>query len=92
LEQVSSYLKDQKWFAGENLTYADFAVYDLFYTLKLFNAKSIKAFNNLAAFVDRFEALPQIKAYNESDRALLWPCTARMCMWGGEDMPFPGKK
>jgi len=91
LQQLSDFLGDHTWFAGANVTFADFTMYDLLAQLKLWTPSSF-THQNLNDYLLRFEALPRIAAYMKSDRATLWPLFLPIAPWGGKNMPNPLKK
>ena len=70
LRPFSAFLGDRKFFASDEVTLVDFRCYELFKVLTIFSLESFEEFPNLVAFVKRFEDLPKIKAYMESDRCV----------------------
>ncbi|XP_029974072.1 glutathione S-transferase Mu 3-like [Salarias fasciatus] len=84
LGQFSTFLGDRKWFAGDEITFVDFIMYELLDQHKLFDANTVSKFKNLSDFLDRFEALDKIKAYLKSDKYIKTPINNRMAKWGGK--------
>jgi glutathione S-transferase len=68
LRPFSVFLGSRNFFASNDVTLVDFRTYELMKVLTLFSPESFADFPNLVAFVERFERLPAIKAYMESDR------------------------
>ena len=69
---------DRQFFAGEFLTFPDFVMYELLDQHRMLAPDQIKAHKKLDTFVDRFEALPKIRAYMESDRYRKGPINNKM--------------
>ena len=59
---------EEPWFAGKNITFVDFHMYELLVQHSKWAPEVLAQFKNLSAFVKRFEELPQIKAYMDSSR------------------------
>ena len=68
LKPFSDFLGSKKFFVSDEITFVDFHMYEVLDVLKTFSPKSVEEFPNLVAFLKRFEEIPQIKAYMESDR------------------------
>ena len=68
LKPFSDFLGSKKFFVSDEITFVDFHMYEVLEVLKKFSPKSFEEFPNLLAFLTRFEEIPQIKAYMESDR------------------------
>ena len=56
----------QKFFCGDAVTYADFAVYTILDLVRLVEPGVVSQHNNLAAWMARVEQLPGVKQYLES--------------------------
>ncbi|KAK2175499.1 hypothetical protein NP493_728g01075 [Ridgeia piscesae] len=67
LKQFEVVLGDNPWFLGEKVTVVEFHVYELLTKLVVLEPKCLDNVPKLKAFVDRFENLPEIKKYMESD-------------------------
>jgi len=89
---MSDFLGERPFVGGKDLTFADFSVYDVLYQLNLFTPEHFGQFANLKAYLERIEALPAIKAFNASERAIRWPLTGPMAQWGTIKMECPAQK
>ena len=56
----------QKFFCGDAVTYADFAVFTILDLVRLVEPGVVSQHNNLAAWMGRVEQLPGVKQYLES--------------------------
>ncbi|CAE1296455.1 GST [Acanthosepion pharaonis] len=81
LELFEKYLADKTWFAGNEITFVDFVMYELLDQHKLFDAKLLSSKPKLTAFLDRFEALPQIKAYMATPCFMARPVNNKSANW-----------
>ncbi|CAG0904832.1 unnamed protein product [Cyprideis torosa] len=68
LQRFSDFLGDNKWFAGENITFVDFIMYELLDQHQAFHSECLNNFKNLKDLLHRFESIPQIKKYMDSDK------------------------
>ncbi|KAK6177389.1 hypothetical protein SNE40_015498 [Patella caerulea] len=73
LESFEKYLGDKQWFAGDNITVCDFPMYELLDQHLLMSPGCLDKFPKLQAFLKRFEAIPQIKAYMASPKFIKRP-------------------
>jgi len=89
LEQLSKFLGQQAWFAGPNLTWIDFVLYELLEAHRLFSEDIFQHFANLGAFLKRFEAIPAVGRYQHSQRCTMWPINDNMAKWGTVTDPNP---
>merc|ERR1712168_58553 len=78
LKPFEDFLGDNPWFAGKNITFVDFHMYELMYQNAKLAPEVLAKCEKLSAFVKRFEDLPQIKAYMESPRYVKMPFNNRM--------------
>ena len=62
------FLGERQYFCGATPTFPDFHMYELLVQHRMLAPDQINSHTKMAAFIDRFEALPKIKAYMESDR------------------------
>jgi len=82
LEQFNTFLESKDWFAGgKNPTICDFHMYELLDQHRLMRPESVEKYPKLVAFLNRFEALPAIKAYMASDKFLKRPCNNKSGGW-----------
>ena len=80
-QQLSAYLGSKPWFLGDRITYVDVMAYDMLTNWLELEPKIIDGADNLRRLVERFEALPNIKKYMESDR-FIRPINAHMASFG----------
>jgi len=66
-------IKDDKWMAGEDITYVDFLAYEVLYHITVYDPKSLEKFPKLQAYLKRVEGLPAIKAYMAGPNFLKGP-------------------
>eukprot|EP00002_Diphylleia_rotans_P013106 TRINITY_DN254_c0_g1_i2.p1 TRINITY_DN254_c0_g1~~TRINITY_DN254_c0_g1_i2.p1 ORF type:complete len:121 (+),score=30.22 TRINITY_DN254_c0_g1_i2:639-1001(+) len=83
LKGLSQCLKGS-WFAGENLTFADFLVYEYLDKILILQPSALDSFSNLKEFHQRFESLPRIAAYMASPRFMRAPLNNKMASFGGQ--------
>jgi len=88
-KQLSDSLGESAWFAGPNLTYADFTLYEMLEIVRLHSPHIFEGKANLNDFRTRFEALPAVKAHWQSDKAIRWPVFSPEAKWGGREMKAP---
>jgi glutathione S-transferase len=84
LKQFEDFLGDRQFFAGDKLTVADFPVYEILDHHRILEPTILNDYPKLTAFMDRFEALPKIKAYMESSKFMKFPLNNKMASFGGE--------
>ncbi|XP_013418287.1 glutathione S-transferase Mu 2 [Lingula anatina] len=84
LKQYSDFLGDFPWFAGNNLTYVDFMAYEIFETHRAFAPGCLDGFQNLTDYMDRFEALPAIRKYMQSEEFTKKPYFNKFANWRGD--------
>jgi len=82
LELLSKFLGNNQWLVGPNMTYVDFLAYETLDWLKLFSPQSFTKFENLTQYMKRFESLPEISAYINSDQFKSWPIFGPIVSWG----------
>ncbi|CAG2175653.1 unnamed protein product, partial [Oppiella nova] len=82
LDQLSKFLGSHQWFVGQTLTYVDFLGYETLDRFRLLSAETLKKYHNLVQYLDRFENLPQIKAYMKSNEFISWPLFGPHAHWG----------
>ena len=81
LKRFCDYFKDKKWVAGDTLTYVDFRFYEILDKLRVFEPALLEGYPVLKDYLDRFEALPNIKEYLESDSCIKRPMLSPMAQW-----------
>jgi glutathione S-transferase len=82
LKQISDFLGDRKFFAGDNVTFVDFIVYEMLDQNKLLDPTCLDNFPNLQNFVKNVESLPRVAAYLKSDRIIKDRLNNRMAKFG----------
>lgn len=73
LEIFDTFLGSNDWFAGDKITICDFHIYELLDQHKIMDPTCLENFKKLQAFLDRFEELPKIKTYLNSDKCIKRP-------------------
>lgn len=68
LAEFSEFLGEHQWFAGENITFVDFVMYELLDQHKELAPEVLGKYKNLMDFLDRFEKLNKIQEYMKTDR------------------------
>ncbi|KAI1305905.1 Glutathione S-transferase Mu 1 [Halotydeus destructor] len=89
LKALSNFLGNRKWLSGENLSYIDFLAYEYLDVRSAFEPGCLDAFPNLANYVTRFEALPNVEKYMKSDKFMKYPINGDSAKWGGRNQPNP---
>jgi len=84
LDAFEKFLGERQYFCGATPTFPDFHMYELLVQHRMLAPDQINSHTKLAAFIDRFEALPKIKAYMESDRFRKAPINNKMAKFGFE--------
>lgn len=85
IELFSKFLGALQWFAGEEITYVDFLIYEMLNQHRQLDGVKVNDYSNLQSFLARFESLPRIKAYLVSDRFLAAPFNGDWANFGGMD-------
>eukprot|EP00105_Crassostrea_gigas_P039941 XP_019924089.1 PREDICTED: glutathione S-transferase Mu 3 [Crassostrea gigas] len=81
LRQFDTFLGDKPWFAGDGSTICDFPMYELLDQHRLMKPGILDDYPNLTKFVERFENLPQIKAYMASDKFMARPVNNKFALF-----------
>ena len=84
LDEFSRFLADFPWFAGNNISFVDFIMYELLDQHRILAPEAVAKFGKLVDFLNRFEKLPQIEAYMKSDRFLKAPINNKMAKFGNK--------
>lgn len=84
LKQFSDFLGTGDWFAGANISFVDFIMYELLDQHRILDPECLTSFGNITAFLDRFEKLPKIEAYMKSNRFMKSPLNNKMAKFGFE--------
>ncbi|GFR10616.1 glutathione S-transferase Mu 1 [Trichonephila clavata] len=87
MKQWETFLGDQKYLAGDNITYVDFMAYDCFDMYKLFQKNALDGCPNLQAYQKRMRNLPELQGYFNSPQCKLWPIFKPKAHFGGSGDP-----
>uniref|UniRef100_A0A023GJ21 Glutathione S-transferase n=1 Tax=Amblyomma triste TaxID=251400 RepID=A0A023GJ21_AMBTT len=82
LEPWSKLLASRKWALGDRLTYVDFLLYEGLDWHREFKPEAMERYPQLVDYMDRFEALPNLKEYFASDKYQKWPILGPLRPWG----------
>ena len=69
LEQFAKFLSDRAYFAADDVTVADFHMYEMLYSHEKLAPEILAKFPTLLAFIARMEELPHIADFLKSDRS-----------------------
>ncbi|KAK2156672.1 hypothetical protein LSH36_207g00049 [Paralvinella palmiformis] len=78
LKLFEAFLGDRVWLAGDKMTFVDFVMYELMDQHKVLLPDCLSGYPKLQAFQKRFENLPAIKAYMNSDKFIKGPVYNKM--------------
>jgi len=84
VQSFSDYLGDADWFAGANLSWVDFAMYEILDQHRILAPEVMKEFGSIQKFLARFEKLPKIAAYLSSPRFFKGPLMGRTASFGNK--------
>ena len=70
---MSKFLGGNPFFAGQTITYMDFLAYEWLDKQTYFAPKMVRKHWNLIEYLSRFEQLPTIKKYMNTDQFMKWP-------------------
>ncbi|XP_066940433.1 glutathione S-transferase Mu 4-like [Macrobrachium rosenbergii] len=82
MKLFSTFLGERPWYAGDNITFVDFIMYELIDQHLQLEPNLLKDFKNLEDFQKRFEELEPIKKYMASDRFMKSPLNNKMAKFG----------
>jgi glutathione S-transferase len=78
---LSKFLGDNEWLVGK-LNYVEFLAYETLDWLRQFTPENMQKFENLTQYLKRFERLPAISAYINSNEFKSWPLLGPIVSWG----------
>lgn len=82
ISALSGFLGNRQWLAGDTLTYVDFLAYEWLDVHRTFAPGLLQGSDNLEKYVQRFESLPNVKKYMNSNKFMKWPINNTVAMWG----------
>jgi glutathione S-transferase len=83
LNQFAEFLGDGKFVAGDQLTYADFVLYEFLDSHAVYKPDVLKDHPTLAKFVERVSELESVKRYFDSPKAIKAPFNGPQAYIGG---------
>ncbi|XP_068211607.1 glutathione S-transferase Mu 4-like [Palaemon carinicauda] len=83
-QAFSNFLGERRWFAGDNISYADFLTYEVLDQHLHLDPNCLKEFKNLQDFLTRFEELPAIRKYMASAEFLRTPLNNKYAKFGNK--------
>ncbi|XP_013417454.1 glutathione S-transferase Yb-3 [Lingula anatina] len=89
LEEFSEFLGDLPWFAGNEISIADFLMYEYLEEHLILQSECLDKYKNLAEFVKRFESLDRIQEYQKSKDFINWPINTPVAQHGTIADPEP---
>lgn len=84
LKEMSTFLGSHPYFAGENITWIDFVMYELLDQHSQMSPGLLDEFPNLKEFHARIENLEKVAAYLKSDKCIKYPFNGPMAEFGGK--------
>merc|ERR1712142_693176 len=81
MEQFETYLGEKKFFGGDQPKFADFHLYEIFKIYTILFPEYVEKFPKATAYMERFEALPKIKAYMASSKFVKSPINGGPAKW-----------
>ena len=84
LQAFSTFLGTKSWLVGKQITYPDFHLYEMLTQHKMLNPDCLKEYPNLEMYCTRFEKLPAIEKYMQSDRFMKAPINNKMAAFGAK--------
>jgi len=84
LKRFSDFIGDRPYFAGNDVTFADFLMYEALDQHKLLDPTCLKNYPKLEAFVERIEKLDKIAAFLKSPKYISYPLNNKMASFGGK--------
>jgi len=84
LQEFANFLGEHEWFSGGGISFVDFVMYELLDQHRVLSPEVIATQPRLVAFLSRVEALPAIKAYQESARYMRRPINNKMAKFASK--------
>lgn len=82
LKPWSTVLGENKYLAGDRLTYVDFLLYDVLDIYRIFESTALTGFPNLVQYLERIEKIPTIERYFKSGNYHKLPYNGVIAKWG----------
>ena len=83
MELMNKYLTNNKWLAGDQLSYIDFVFSEWLSQLLLMEPKSLENYSNVTTYYDNFFKMEKISAYRKSKKFKKFPINGKTAQWGG---------
>ncbi|GBN67968.1 Glutathione S-transferase class-mu isozyme 1 [Araneus ventricosus] len=87
LQQWENFLGDNKFVAGDDITYVDFMVYEALDHYRIYHESVLDDYPSLTAYFNRIKNLPEIQDYLNSPVRTPWPVFYRNPKFGGSGDP-----
>lgn len=87
MQSMDKYLGQGPWVVGDKLTHVDFLLFEALEQHLYLAPTCLEGLENLKAFHRRFRALPNVKAYLESDKFERWPLYGVITHFGNTNCP-----
>lgn len=84
IKMFSKFLGNRPWYAGDNISFADFLMYELIDQHLQLDNSILKNAKNIDEFQKRFEDLEPIKKYMASPRFMKAPLNNKMAKFGNK--------
>jgi len=83
LKLLSDFLGDRNFFAGENITFPDFIVYEMLDQQKILSPSALNDFPSLQKFQEKVEGQKSISEFLNSSKNFKYPLNGPMATFGG---------
>jgi len=84
LKRLSDFLGDRPYFAGSNVTFVDFLMYEALDQHKMLEPTCLQNSKNLEGFVERIAKQEKIAAFLKSPKYINYPLNNKMASFGGK--------
>ncbi|XP_048583218.1 glutathione S-transferase Mu 2 [Nematostella vectensis] len=91
VKRFANFLGTNPYFAGQNLTFADFNVWEALDQLRTLDPTILDGHDNLKGFMKRIQELPGVREYMASEFYHSLPISNKMAKWGTQPNPPPVK-
>jgi len=83
LKELDTFVGGKKFLLGDEVTVADFNLYDVLDNLTVFETGLVEGFGNLSNLKHTVENLPKVAAFLNSSAYVDWPINGPQAGWGG---------